>query len=471
MADGLRLYHALPYPLKVLAASARGYHLRGWRYGADHEQLVEAALERESWPPERWQTWQEERLAYVLHRAATRVPYYRRMWAKRRRKGQRASWEYLENWPVLEKEPLRAHPRAFLADDCHPRAMFHEHTSGTTGKSLDLWWSRETVRAWYALAEARSRRWYGVSRRDRWAMLGGQLVAAAARARPPFWVWNHGLNQLYLSVYHLSPELIPAYVDALVRYRVRYLWGYPSALYALAREVLRLGWVDVEMQVAVANAEPVYEHQRQTVERAFHSPLRETYGMAEIVAAASECGHGGLHLWPEVGVVEVLAGRDPLPRGQAGDLVCTGLLNADMPLIRYRVGDRGALAAAEGCACGRGLPLLAAVEGRQDDVLYTPDGRAVGRLDPVFKARLPVIEAQIIQEALERVRVRYVPAADYTPDAGRSIIERLQARMDGVQVVLEPVSRIPREPNGKFRAVVSRLSADERARVRAGIRR
>ena len=26
-----------------------------------------------------------------------------------------------------------------------------------------------------------------------------------------------------------------------------------------------------------------------------------------------------------------------------GDLVCTGLLNKDMPLIRYRVGDRGAL--------------------------------------------------------------------------------------------------------------------------------
>ena len=26
-----------------------------------------------------------------------------------------------------------------------------EHPSGTTGKALDLWWSRATVRAWYAL--------------------------------------------------------------------------------------------------------------------------------------------------------------------------------------------------------------------------------------------------------------------------------------------------------------------------------
>ena len=41
----------------------------------------------------------------------------------------------------------------------------------------------------------------------------------------------------------------------------------------------------------------------------------------------------------------------------------------------------------------------------------------IGRLDPIFKARLPVREAQIIQEALNRVRVRYIPADDFTPDA------------------------------------------------------
>ena len=34
--------------------------------------------------------------------------------------------------------------------------------------------------------------------------------------------------------------------------------------------------------------------------------MRDTYGMAEMVAAASECDHGRLHLWPEAGVVEVL---------------------------------------------------------------------------------------------------------------------------------------------------------------------
>ena len=95
-------------------------------------------------------------------------------------------------------------------------------------------------------------------------------------------------------------------------------------------------------------------------------------------------------------------------------------------------------------------------------MLYTADGRCIGRLDPVFKTHLPVREAQIIQETLDRVRVRYIPAADYTLDAGRSIIERLRARMGNVNVILESVDHLPRGINGKFRAVICDLSAKER---------
>jgi len=106
--------------------------------------------------------------------------------------------------------------------------------------------------------------------------------------------------------------------------------------------------------------------------------------------------------------------------------------------------------------------MLASVEGRLDDVLYTPDGRRIGRLDPVFKAELPIREAQIIQEALDRVRVRYVPTQDFTPKDGYSIIEHLQERMGAVEVVLEQLDEIPRTANGKFRAVICNLSPEQK---------
>jgi hypothetical protein len=102
------IYHRMPYPVRVLAASLRGWYLRGWRYGAATEKHVQEALAREHWSDRQWQVWREERLALILHRAATRVPYYRTHWEHRRRNGDRAAWEYLENWPILERKHCAA---------------------------------------------------------------------------------------------------------------------------------------------------------------------------------------------------------------------------------------------------------------------------------------------------------------------------------------------------------------------------
>jgi phenylacetate-CoA ligase len=266
-----------------------------------------------------------------------------------------------------------------------------------------------------------------------------------------------------MSSYHLTPELIPYYLDALVRYRIKYLWGYSSALYTLAQEALRLGLNDLKLTVAITNAEPLYSYQRKTIAEAFACPVRETYGMSEIVVAASECEANHLHLWPEAGCLELTQDDQAVPRGEAGELICTGLVNTDMPLIRYRVGDRARLPEIdETCRCGRSLPMIAAIEGRADDVLYTSDGGRVGRLDPVFKEQLPVKEVQLIQEAIDRIRVLYVPAADFTDDATRSISKRLKDRMGNINVVFQEVDEVPRGANGKFRSVICQLSQAER---------
>ena len=186
-----------------------------------------------------------------------------------------------------------------------------------------MWLTPENVRRWYALFEARCRNWYGVARSDRWAILGGQVVTPTNKRRPPFWVWNSPLNQLYMSSYHLAPDLIPFYFDALKTYRIKYILGYTSSIYELACEALRLGRDDLQMAVVLTNAEPVFGYQRKAIEEAFKCPVRETYGMAELVAAASECEAGKMHSWPEAGSVEVLEDNRPVSKGDAGDLVCT----------------------------------------------------------------------------------------------------------------------------------------------------
>jgi phenylacetate-CoA ligase len=191
---------------------------------------------------------------------------------------------------------------------------------------------------------------------------------------------------------------------------------------------------------------------------AFNCPVRETYGMAEMVAMASECREGRLHLWPEVGFVEVVNESLSATLGDSGDLICTGLLNVDMPLIRYRVGDQGRLEIdSHTCPCGRALPVMASVDGRIADVLYTNDGRRVGRLSPVFKGDLAIREAQVIQETLNSVKVKVVATPGFASHHERVIVERLKERMGDVEVVIEPVAELPRGAGGKFRAVVCKI--------------
>lgn len=335
MINTLDIYHQLPYPFKVLAASIKGFHLQHLRYGANLVQLVQKAIARETWDADQWEAWQNERLAHILDRAATKVPYYKNYWQQERKYGNRASWEYLENWPVLSKEAVGKDPQSFVAEDCRISKMHIDRTSGTTGTPLNIYQNKETIRYWYALVEARWRRWYGVFNQDRWAIFGGQLVADFARNQPPFWVWNAAAKQLYCSSYHIKDANCKDYLKAFDHYKPKYILGYPSAIYALAKACETQSLAPPKIKFILSNAEPLYAHQRIAIQSFFKAPIFDTYGMSETVAAASECDQGVLHLWPEAGIVEVLE-RDhkSVSNGHSGSLISTGLINPDMPLIR-----------------------------------------------------------------------------------------------------------------------------------------
>jgi phenylacetate-CoA ligase len=456
MPEWMGVFHALPYPLKKMAAGAQGRLLQRRRYGPETDGLVCEARARERWTESELEVWQQRELQAVLERASASVPHYR---ARVDADHLGGDPHVLSSWPVLSKETVRSDPGPFVADGLNSSRLHGMQTSGSTGTPITVYVSTADLRRWYALSEARWLGWNGVGRLDRWAILGGRMVAAPGRSRPPFWVWNAPMRQLYLSSYHLAPSTVRDYCEAMRRHEVVYLLGYPSAIAELARGARETAVTCPPLKVVISNAEPLLPGQRKTIQEAFGCPVRDTYGMAEMVAAAGECERGSLHLWPEVGVVEVLDDNDrPVPPGETGRLVCTGLLNQHMPLIRYDVGDRGALAPpGEQCDCGRTLPILKGVEGRLDDVVITRDGRRIGRLDTVFKTDMPIRVAQIVQEKGMGLIVKVVPAPGYGDDTRALIKERLQDRVGVMDIDIREVPSIPRGAAGKLRGVISKL--------------
>lgn len=463
----VNIYHHFPSPMRNLAASARGYYLRRWRYGPETEKFVEEALERDQWSREQWKTWREERLAFMLNHAANHVPYYRQHWSERRQRGDHASVEILENWPILKKDDVRQNANAFVAEDCDPRKMYANATSGTTGMPITFYMRREALRLWYGIFEARMRHWHDVSIRERWAILGGQLVVPFDQKKPPYWVKNAGLNQLYMSTHHMTTKNADVYLEALRDFGPTHMITYPSSANFLATQILEQGLKPPALKVIFSNAEVLLDQQRETISKAFGCPVVNTYGMSELIAGASECKHGSMHLWPEIGTIEGFALDEdvPIAAGEHGRFIITGLLNADMPLIRYDMGDRGQLAADDAtCACGRHLPIALSVDGRMNDMIVTADGRRIFWLNPVFY-NMPVQEAQIIQETLTDIRVCVVPTPDYTPHTGETILQRLRERVGDMNMSVEIMDHVPRSKDGKLRGVISRISSTNPAQV------
>jgi phenylacetate-CoA ligase len=139
-------------------------------------------------------------------------------------------------------------------------------------------------------------------------------------------------------------------------------------------------------------------------------------------------------------------------------MLCTGLMNLDMPLIRYELGDRSTRADEDSaCPCGRPLPTMRSVEGRSFDLVLTPDGVPVGSLGTIFHAGLPMREAQIIQETLSSFRIKVVPAPGFGETHSQDLIRGLRLRIGHVDVVVETVPSIERTDAGKFRKQVSLL--------------
>jgi phenylacetate-CoA ligase len=459
----IQLYNQMPGSVQNIFATVRGYQLRGWRYGANAEALVEEALARDSWSPQQWKNYQDERLSRILHTAATKVPYYRDQWAERRRNGDNASWDYLENWRVLEKAPVRTHPQAFIPESSDLNALYHINTSGTTGTPLHLWSSRTTVQAWYALYEARWRRWNGVSRHERWVIMGGQLVIPAARTRPPFWVRNYAMNQLYLSTMHLNPQNTSGYVEAINRYQPTHMVVYTSSATYLAQEILRQNLqITAPIRVILTNAEPLFPWQREALESAFKAKVKETYGMGEMVIGASADANDNLRYWQDAGILEILDDEadNPVPDGTTGRVVSTGLLREDgMMFIRYALGDRASISTRKPTPTDPiQLPYLGAVEGRSTDLLVGKNGQRVFWINPIFY-ELPLKAAQVIQEDRDHINVMMIPSDETTDATMQTIRERLQQRVGDLQIDVQCVEALHREASGKIKPVISRIKA------------
>ena len=462
------LYQHSPTWVQNLGIASFGYVWRWRRLGGAFTRSVEAFTARDGYSEAQWRDYQRDRLRELLVHAFRTVPYYREVFGNLGLdEAALAAFERedLVRLPILDKDLIRQRPQDFLAATTSRRKIYGYATSGSTGTPLVIHKSAAVQRLEYAAYEARCRRWAGVDCHMSRAMIGGRMVVPKAASRPPFWRYNPAERQLYFSAFHISPEHTASYVEALNQFQPDFLVGYASSHTFLARMIESQNLTVHRPKAILTSSEKLTEDMRATLERVYRCEVFDGYSGVETCCLASECASHALHLSPDVGVVELLdADGQPVQPGQSGEIVATGLLNFDMPFIRYRTHDL-AVASTEPCACGRAMPVLSELVGRLEDTVYGADGRQMVRFHGIFIGIPGIREGQVIQETLTGFRVRVVAPGGLTDDEARLIRTRMATRLGPVDVDLEQVDAIERTARGKFKAVICKLSAEEKERL------
>jgi phenylacetate-CoA ligase len=398
---------------------------------------------------------QASKLGALLQHAAAHVPYYRDLLASR--PSGSAPEETLAAMPRLTKALIRANAQRLVAANVPRGQLDSNSTSGSTGEPLYFLTDHRSSNCRKA-AVVINRRWAGIEPGEREAYLWGspidQRQAHALRGRIHGWLTRTKL----LSAYDLSRSSMRRYLETLRSFAPRLLIAYPSVLEAFAAEARSSPEALQSLKAIIVSAETLYPYQRELFQQVFGAPVFNRYGSRELGDMAQECElHGGLHVNAGRVFLEVVReDLSPCAPGEAGDILVTDLDNYGMPLIRYAIGDRAAYAA-EACPCGRGLPLLEAVEGRSLEVVRFPNGSAVGGTYwTILLRKLPGLDQfQVVQRAAGDITVRYVAGAPVSEEfqdyVRRDVLER---GGPDVRLAFERTGSIPLNVAGKRRLVV-----------------
>lgn len=377
--------------------------------------------------------------------------------------GERITPDRWREIPVLTRAALQG-----AGDAARSTAVPAEHgqpvsflTSGSTGRPLETIGTAMTRLMWSSFT----------LRHHLWHQQDMSLKMAVIRqfpgqdALPPEGRVTRGWGPATEAVVQTGPGAVldiratlSEQADWLSQHDPGYLLTYPSNAQALARLFERRRQSLPSLRAIHTFGEVCDVEVRAAARTALGVPVVDMYSSQEVGYVALQCPtQDRYHVQSENLIVEVLGADDePCGPGELGRVVVTTLHNFATPLLRYELGDYAEVGPP--CPCGRGLPVLTRILGRQRNMLTLPDGSQrwptfgdstefVGAL-----STLPRIEQfQVVQHSTERLEVRLV--CERPLDAVEE--ELVHDYLDGAlghrfETVFSYHDEIGRSRNGKF---------------------
>ncbi len=415
-------------------------------------------LEQTQWySHEKMQQLQWRKLKTLLKHAYEHVPLYRQAFQDAKITPADINTPTdLKLLPIQTKGTLREnYPHNTIAKNASEKDRIKNSTSGSTGSPFEFMMSRQLM----------GMRWGRYLRGNTWTGMdiGEKFLRIWGRHDMPFVervTIGFTLNMKALSAFDINKDSVQKYAEFISKYQPKCIEAYTSAVVKLARLMKEANITGVSVPAVIVSAETLYEGNRKLIEEMLHCKVFNRYGAREFGAIAHECSeHNGLHINAESFFVEVVPHENSPEQGKVGKIIITNFDNFTMPLIRYEIGDVGVLSDKQ-CHCGRGLPLIKTIEGRTTNFLRTPSGDIIPFLywNYFFEQYGPYIQQfQVIQEELDFIVIKIVPANNYNPEIKSGLIKGVQKQLgEEIKLQVVEVEEIPLSPTGKQICVQSR---------------
>lgn len=437
------------------------FALMGLRYGFNLKKMVDFVNENQYWSQDQIYDYQLRHLRKMVRHVYANVPYYRNMMqTKGMHPDDVKSLDDLSHFPVISKEDIIANYSDFLSRDYQQYHPSERSTGGTTGipfkyyndtKSWGLNWATK-IRAF---------QWGGYHLgKDEIAVLKGGSMYNEGKidARAKVWRWIQ--KNYTFQIMNMSDETMTVYAKDMIRKKIKYMRGYPSAIFTFALWV-RENNVKIKLNKIFTTAEVLLPQHRALIEEVFGCNIIDTYGCGDGMAGASQCDLSDkYHISIETSIMELLDSDlvGKAAPGEVGEIVLTSLHDYAMPFIRYTPGDQ-AVVSKEPCTCGITLPTLDRIIGRVSDVFYLPNGRVLNGLSIPLEAWTDKVHKfQIIHEKPTLIVVKLVVKEAYGQEDEQAVIDLLRANAgEGIDIEVQVVDDIPTTKAGKHKYVISRV--------------
>jgi phenylacetate-CoA ligase len=277
--------------------------------------------------------WQNDALIKLVSHAYYNTKYYYNLFNKLNLKPtdiKRA--EDLVKLPILTKQDIRENYDDLVPSNINKIKHKRASTGGSTGEPLVYLLD---YKSWSFTTAANIFYWEKTGYRygDKYVALGSSSLFVEKKKSLLHSVYFKFKNKFGLSGVNLSDEACKAHIDFIRETKIRYIYGYASAIYLLALYVKKES-IKVNIKAVFPTSEILTDKYRETISEAFNCQIIDCYG-------ARDGGVVAYSFVPncyEVGYNCIVRIDNAAQIGQ-GSALLTDLFNYAMPLINYQIGD------------------------------------------------------------------------------------------------------------------------------------